>query len=245
MEEAVDIASQVAAGLAKAHEAGMVHRDIKPANLIVTSDGVVKMLDFGLAKLAGMTKVTKTGMTVGTVAYMSPEQARGEEADARSDIWSLGAVLYEMLTGCLPFRGEQLGGVIRSILEDSPEPADRHRPDVPADLQAIVARVLQKDPQRRGNRSAGEMLRDLDACRARLAGPIPWRTADEAAREDRPAAGRRRARSARSCRVGVLGLPDRRAPGTRPLGAQRGHPEGPRLRIEAGVRGRLRSGLRG
>jgi formylglycine-generating enzyme required for sulfatase activity/dienelactone hydrolase len=171
LDDAIALAGQIARGLAAAHTHGIVHRDIKPANVMVTPDGVAKIIDFGLAKLGDAAGLTQSGTTLGTVAYMAPEQARGGAVDARTDLWSLGVVLYEMLTGCLPFRAEQLGGVIRSILDDSPEPVDRHRPDVPTDLQAIVARALQKDPQRRYG-SADEMLRDLDACRARLAGPI-------------------------------------------------------------------------
>ena len=99
VDEALDVAMQVAQGLTKAHEAGIIHRDIKPANLIVTKDGFVKIVDFGIAKLLGVTGPTQTGTTLGTVAYMSPEQVAGEDADQQSDVWELGAVLYEMLTG--------------------------------------------------------------------------------------------------------------------------------------------------
>ena len=111
LDDAIDIATQVGQGLAEAHGAGIVHRDIKPANLLIAKGGMIKILDFGLAKLAGAEGVTQTGTTVGTVAYMSPEQARGEEVDHRTDIWSVGVVLYEMMTG-EPYRGR----VDRAIL---------------------------------------------------------------------------------------------------------------------------------
>ena len=122
LDDAIDVATQVGRGLAEAHQAGVVHRDIKPANLFVTKSGTVKILDFGLAKLAGAEGVTQTGTTVGTVAYMSPEQARGQEIDHRTDIWSLGVVLYEILAGQPPFQGENLLSLADAIRSNEPEP---------------------------------------------------------------------------------------------------------------------------
>ena len=148
LDEALDIAVQAAQGLAKAHGRGIVHRDIKPANILVTTDGLVKIVDFGLAKLAGV-KLTKTGATLGTARYMSPEQARGEEVDARSDIFSLGAVLYEMLTGKHAFPGEYEQATIYAIVNEMPAPVTSLRSGVPMALERIVEKALAKKPSER------------------------------------------------------------------------------------------------
>jgi len=160
LEEAISIAEQIARGLAKAHEHGIVHRDIKPANVIVTRDGVVKIIDFGLAKLQEVTRMTRRGAIMGTPAYMSPEQARGEDVDPRTDLWSLGVVLYEMLTGTIPFRGVQESAVIHSILHDPPRPLRDRRPDLPIGLDRFLLRALEKDRDRRYP-SAIELTKEL------------------------------------------------------------------------------------
>jgi eukaryotic-like serine/threonine-protein kinase len=145
LPEAVDYGLQVSKGLAKAHRQGIVHRDIKPANLMVTGDGVVKILDFGIAKLAGEAGLTRTGSTLGTPAYMSPEQMSGAEVDGRTDLWALGVVMYEMVTGRRPFLGEHESGLRQAILEQEPEPLIRLRPDAPPELERVIQRLLSKD----------------------------------------------------------------------------------------------------
>jgi serine/threonine protein kinase/tetratricopeptide (TPR) repeat protein len=162
IEEAVDVTIQVAQGLQKAHEKGIVHRDIKPANIIITNDGVAKILDFGLAKLTGQARLTKTGSTVGTAGYMSPEQARGLDVDHRTDIWSLGVVLYEMLTGKLPFRGEHEAALLYSIVHEEPQPISIFRPDLPLDVESSITKMLQKEPGERFQYMQ-ELLSQLDA----------------------------------------------------------------------------------
>ena len=160
LEETLDIAMQVAQGLHEAHEKEIVHRDIKTANVMTTSKGQVKIMDFGLAKLREQTKLTKTGTTMGTAAYMSPEQTQGEEVDQRTDIWSLGVLLYEMLTGKLPFAGDYEQAVTYSILHEEPEPITGLRTGVPMELERIVFKVLEKNPEER-YQHADELLTDL------------------------------------------------------------------------------------
>jgi serine/threonine protein kinase/Tol biopolymer transport system component len=147
--DAADYALQAARGLAKAHRQGIVHRDVKPANLMVTGDGVVKILDFGIAKLAGEAGLTRTGASVGTPAYMAPEQIHGREVDGRTDLWALGVVLYEMLVGRRPFLGDHEAVLRQSILVDEPEPLTRLRPEIPAELDRIVQRLLARQPDDR------------------------------------------------------------------------------------------------
>ena len=149
IDEAVDTAIQIADGLAKAHTQKIIHRDIKPANILLTQDGTVKIVDFGLAKLSGRTKVTVEGSTMGTIAYMSPEQAQGDEVDQRTDIWSLGVLIYEMLSGQLPFKGEYDQAVVYSILNEEPSPPTALRSGIPPELERIVLKTLSKKKEER------------------------------------------------------------------------------------------------
>jgi TolB-like protein/Tfp pilus assembly protein PilF len=163
--EALDIASQIVRGLGCAHRAGIVHRDLKPANVMLTPDGTVKILDFGLAKARDQT-MTVSGVVMGTIAYMSPEQLYSGAVDARTDLWSLGVVLFEMLTGQHPSRGDDVAGTItRQVEVPKPEPV---RGEVSASLSRVMRRLLRSNPDER-YQSADEVLSDLTALRARIA----------------------------------------------------------------------------
>ncbi len=161
--EALDCGLQACAGLARAHETGVIHRDVKPGNLFLTRDGTVKVLDFGLAKLADVT-LTVTGRPLGTLSYVSPEQVRGDGVDARTDVWSLGVVLYEMLSGKPPFRGANAAAVIEAILKQRARPLAEVVPELPRAVAEAVHGALSKDRKRR-TRSVGELAARLRAAR--------------------------------------------------------------------------------
>jgi eukaryotic-like serine/threonine-protein kinase len=165
LEEALDVAVQIAEGLKEAHERGIIHRDIKPANIMLTEKGQAKIMDFGLAKLAGAADVTKTLTVMGTPAYMSPEQAKGEAVDRRTDTWQFGATLYEMLTGGTPFGPRSDQALLYSIVHETPAPPTRLRPEIPVPLERIVQKALEKDRLFR-YQSMTEVLADLKAVRA-------------------------------------------------------------------------------
>lgn len=168
LNEAIGMVAQLAQGLSKAHHRAIVHRDIKPANIMVTNDGVVKILDFGLAKFAGPSDITQAAQVMGTVSYMSPEQARGENVDHRTDLWSAGVVFYEMLTGQLPFKGDHSESYIHSLLNDDPIPPSLVREDIPEEAEEIILKCLEKCPQDR-YQTADEVLEALAKLREAMA----------------------------------------------------------------------------
>jgi 3-keto-L-gulonate-6-phosphate decarboxylase len=162
LDDALDIATQIADGLAKAHKDGVVHRDIKPGNVMLTEDGV-RILDFGLATFVDALKLTAENTSFGTPAYMSPEQVRGQAADARSDVWAVGVVLYEMLAGHVPFQGSHAEAVAHAIRHETPTPLRSIRPDVTEEVEQLVFRALHKDPSVRfpGTRELARTLRQI------------------------------------------------------------------------------------
>src|SRR5262245_60727393 len=160
LDTIIDYATQVCQGIGEAHRAGVIHRDIKATNIIVDTKGRARILDFGLAAVEGDDKLTKTGSTLGTVSYMSPEQVSGREIDQRSDLFSFGVVLYELLAGRTPFRRDSEGATLRAIMQDSPEPLARYKSEIPQKLQLIIDKLLEKDRQMR-YQTAEDIIADL------------------------------------------------------------------------------------
>jgi len=167
INEVLDISLQISDGLAVAHRAGIIHRDIKPQNILMGKDGRVRICDFGLAKAKRDITLTQAGSTLGTIGYMSPEQAQGKGTDHRSDIFSLGVVLYEMITSQLPFKGEHDAATIHSIVNDTPEPLARYKSDVPEELQRIVGKAVEKDREVRYQHS-DDLRADLGRLKTEL-----------------------------------------------------------------------------
>lgn len=165
LHEAVDIAAQVAAALGAAHVRGVVHRDVKPGNIMLLPDGHAKIMDFGIARMQKSNVRTQSGTMMGSPKYMSPEQVGGHMVDHRTDIFSLGSMLYELVTGVPPFAGNNLGQLLNAILHGAPPPPSQFRAGVPQALEAVIERAMQKNPGAR-YQDAAEMARDLVQCRA-------------------------------------------------------------------------------
>src|SRR5688572_14095481 len=202
LTEALDIATQIASALQATHAAGIVHRDIKPENIMLRPDGLVKLLDFGIAKLAdkrttdfAQVRTTQTGLIIGTPKYMSPEQARGLSVDSRTDVWSLGCVLYEMVTGCAAFDGETTSDLIAAVLEHEPVPFEKRIKIAPAELQRIVSRSLMKKADDRYGTIA-EMAVDLQRLKQQVengdALPTIYEEGDAASIDERTVVQRHR-----------------------------------------------------
>jgi serine/threonine-protein kinase len=189
-KQALEIGIQVAEGLAAAHDKGVVHRDIKPENIMVRKDGIAQIMDFGLAKLKGVSRLTKEGSTVGTAGYMSPEQVQGQDADHRSDIFSLGVLLYEMLTGQLPFKGVHETAIAYEIVNVDATPMSAVKPEMNPDLDRIILECLEKDPSERFQ-SAAEIAKELkryrrESSRQRATGVTAARQFKKSSGSDQP-----------------------------------------------------------
>ena len=168
VEEALDVATQIAKGLAAVHEAGIVHRDIKPANILRTKKGTIKILDFGIARIKHFKRVTRPGIRLGTAAYMAPEHIEGEDVDARTDVWAMGVVLYEMVAGIRPFNGNSTEAILTRVLHEDPPVLTALRPEVPREVWRVIERMLQKKPADRFS-SMQEVLDALRECKESLA----------------------------------------------------------------------------
>jgi TolB-like protein/Tfp pilus assembly protein PilF/predicted Ser/Thr protein kinase len=167
VEESINIIEQICQGLKAAHQKGITHRDIKSSNIMVTDAGQIKIMDFGLAKVRGVSQITKFGTTLGTTAYMSPEQARGEHVDQRTDIWSLGIIAYELLTGKTPYEGEFEQAIIYSILNEEPKPLITIRKDIPLKVERVVMKMLARNKEQRYQDTA-EILNDLNDLKTKV-----------------------------------------------------------------------------
>ncbi len=169
VEKVMDIATQIAEGLQAAHKKGIIHRDIKSSNIMITAGDKIKIMDFGLAKIGAGLHLTKSGTTLGTVSYMSPEQVRGEEVDSRTDIWSFGVVLYEMLSGEKPFKGDYEQAVLYSIMNEEPDLVSTILTGMPKETGKLVNKALAKNPDERYQRME-DVISDLKSIKKEILG---------------------------------------------------------------------------